>query len=39
MKRILLLAAILALAGCSNLALQFAGSYHGDKVRDVCPVK
>lgn len=39
MKRILLLAAVLTLAGCSNLQLQFAGTYHGDKVRDVCPVK
>jgi hypothetical protein len=34
MKRILLLAAMLALAGCSNLALQCSGTYTGDEVRN-----
>jgi len=35
MKRILLIAALLVLAGCSNLALQCSGTYTGDEVRNV----
>ena len=35
MKRILLLALLLALGGCSNLAMQCTGTYTGDEVRNV----
>lgn len=34
MKRILLIAALLTLAGCSNLALQCSGTYTGEEVRN-----
>ena len=34
MKRILMLTLVLALAGCSNLALQCSGTYTGDEVRN-----
>ena len=34
MKRILLLTLVLALAGCSNLALQCSGTYTGKEVRN-----
>ena len=34
MKRILLLTLLLALAGCSNLALQCSGTYTGNEVRN-----
>lgn len=35
MKRILTLALVVILAGCSNLALQCSGTYTGDEVRSV----
>ena len=35
MKRILMLTLVLALAGCSNLALQCSGTYTGNEVRNV----
>lgn len=35
MKRILLLALLLGLPGCSNLAMQCTGTYTGDEVRNV----
>jgi hypothetical protein len=35
MKRILLLVLLLALPGCSNLAMKCTGTYTGDEVRDV----
>jgi hypothetical protein len=35
MKRILLLALLLALPGCSNLAMTCQGTYTGDEVHDV----
>lgn len=34
MKKIALLTLVLALAGCSNLALQCSGTYTGDEVRN-----
>lgn len=34
MKRILLLILILALPGCSNLAMQCTGTYTGEEVRN-----
>jgi len=35
MKKIALLTLMLALVGCSNLALQCSGTYTGDEVRNV----
>lgn len=34
MKKLSLLTLVLALAGCSNLALQCSGTYTGDEVRN-----
>lgn len=39
MKRILLLALLLALAGCSNLAMQCTGTYTGAEVRNARQAK
>lgn len=34
MKKIVLLTLVLAMAGCSNLALQCSGTYTGGEVRN-----
>lgn len=39
MKRILPLALLLALPGCSNLAVQCTGTYTGDEVRNARQAK
>lgn len=39
MKRILLLALLLALPGCSNLAMQCTGTYTGNEVRNAHQAK